>query len=335
MLSPLTCPTSSTQTEDGTSCLPLLSILPALSLTLTYFFVSIRPWRFTPRIISESAPVRRVRRWGRWFRPFLTLEEAEALLAEGGDENEKLHNGRFRDGTDAANGADSFDTESEETPLLNKSKRTHRRKTDANVKISSFFFLTYTLVPLTLSLSWLSIAAYHLSISSSSPSNIPTITVTVPILLTLTYLTALLLFLTTPFRPTPPYILLILYGALLGGVVVVLGSEVYAWAVKQDGEASLDRLGLIAWTGNLVALALLIGVGVMRPMAIPPSSVDLSKIVRPLSSILQLPEPRLTLFLPSSPGLHHLTRTLHTPPTLAHLRVGDAIGPARYRDEAE
>jgi hypothetical protein len=204
--------------------------------------------------------------------PYLSLEEAECLLAVG-EETTTCDSGIQNDCVDLTSGQNGdhiASTDSEETPLLSKPRPLGERGTD--VKISSEFLLTYTIVPFVLSISWFAIAIYQVAALKSSPWSDPTVS----ILLGFVHLTSFIIFVATPFRPTPPYGLILLYVSLFLGVVVILGNDIYAWNVRGR---TLDGIGVVAWSANLTALGLLIGVGVTRPISIPSPSVDFSQIV--------------------------------------------------------
>lgn len=283
------------------AALPLLTTLPAFVLVIFHLLYASQPARIVPKAVrtrvTDLGAVRRLLGWRRLFQPFLTLEEAEALLKEigGSDDNGRYVGDDYEDGEQAR----------ENTPFLKRLTRPH----DARRPL--LFTLSYALLPLFEVLAWLAITTYRLALlaSTSSPHPGPPYQSAIPpAILTLTHLGALLLFLATPPRGTPPYRLLVLYFLLMLGAVANLGGEVYDW--KIDGMA-LDGTNILAQVVNLAVLGWLVCVGMSRPMVVPGPHIDRSKIVR----ISQSPAP-LFIFT-HRPMTHRASQSPpnHTPPS--------------------
>jgi hypothetical protein len=200
------------------------------------------------------------------------LEEAEHLLAEGEQHKPGYDSGTCSRsvGTSTQNGNRAARLGLEETPLLSKPGASEEN--GAGVKAPSSFLLTYTIVPLVLTFWWFAIAIHQVVALKSSPLAFPTAT----ILLAIIYFASSISFVTTPFRPTPPYGLILLYVTLFLSATMILGNDIYAWKIHGG---TLNGVSVVAWSVNLAALGLLISVGVTRPFSIPSPSIDQSQIV--------------------------------------------------------
>lgn len=252
----------------------VVSVLPAFSLAIVYALLAsrsqLRVPQATHRWIGERTLVRRVLACGRWLRPFMTLEEAEALLAVDGGYASGSAVDAFR-----ANG-DDFNSPiiEESTPLLKAG--IVNRQCVIGSRPPLHFTLSYTLLPLLQTLIWLAIATHRLAFACCTPQSpcLPT----APALLAITHFTALLIYLSSesPKRPTPPYRLLVLYTLLFVGAAGTLGGDVYRWKVER---MDLSGVKTAMQFVNLSVLGWLIAMGITRPMAIPSPNINREKIV--------------------------------------------------------
>lgn len=184
----------------------------------------------------------------------------------------------------ARNGVLGLDVNGENASLETLLLRRKSAAADPASGLPLHFSLTYTLVPLFLSFTWLAIATHRLamltSFSPSTSSTPPPPSPLLPFLLTLIHLTAFLFSITSPSRPTPPYKILVLYFLIFLGALVTVGKDLHLWQVDS---VPLERLSFAAKVASMALLGWVVVVGVLRPMAIPSLSIDYSKLVSPPS----------------------------------------------------